>query len=172
MHIHVHVHGAAHYVLESDCLGCVVLLCLVVCLTLLASFFLLHLSLKYTPICTYSHTHIPPYAHTPHYNNVPQNQGSCCSEQHKACDGFWFQYLRQRVSSCATIPYLLAQTNCTFFRVPQDHVGNLKYLHRQWHLLVGRNRLQNPRQQCCAGNLSAEKSYKIKVHCTIIFNFW
>ena len=33
---------------KSDCLGCAVLLCLVVCLTLLASFFLpSHLSLKY-----------------------------------------------------------------------------------------------------------------------------
>ena len=49
---------------KSDCIGCVVLLCLVVCLTLLASFFLLHLSLKYTPIRTYPHMHIPPYPHT------------------------------------------------------------------------------------------------------------
>ena len=33
---------------KSDCLGCAVLLCLVVCLTLLASFFLpSHLSLKH-----------------------------------------------------------------------------------------------------------------------------
>ena len=31
---------------KSDCLGCVALLCFVVCLTLLASFFLLHLSLN------------------------------------------------------------------------------------------------------------------------------
>ena len=31
---------AAHFSFESDCLGCAVLLCLVVCLTLLASFFL------------------------------------------------------------------------------------------------------------------------------------
>ena len=31
---------AAHISLESDCLGCAVLLCLIVCLTLLASFFL------------------------------------------------------------------------------------------------------------------------------------
>ena len=37
---------------KSDCLGCAVLLCLAVCLTLFASFFLLsHLSLK--------HTHVP-----------------------------------------------------------------------------------------------------------------
>ena len=41
---------------KSDCLGCAVLLCLVVCLTLLASFFLpSHLSLKHVCIyiCTY-----------------------------------------------------------------------------------------------------------------------
>ena len=39
---------AAHF---SDCLGCAVLLCLVVCLTLLASFFLpSHLSLKHVYI--------------------------------------------------------------------------------------------------------------------------
>ena len=31
---------AAHFPLERDCLGCAVLLCLVVCLTLLVSFFL------------------------------------------------------------------------------------------------------------------------------------
>ena len=36
---------------KSDCLGCVVLLCLVVCLTLLASFF--HLSLKHVYIYNY-----------------------------------------------------------------------------------------------------------------------
>ena len=41
MFLHVHVH--AHF----DCLGCAVLICLVVCLTLLASFFLpSHLSFK------------------------------------------------------------------------------------------------------------------------------
>ena len=38
---------------KSDCLGCAVLLCLVVCLTLLASFFLpSHLSLKH------AHAHV------------------------------------------------------------------------------------------------------------------
>ena len=37
--------------LESDCLGCAVLLCIVVCLTLLASFFLpSHLSNMYTHV--------------------------------------------------------------------------------------------------------------------------
>ena len=37
----------------TDCLGCAVLLCLVVCLTLLASFFLpSHLSLKHVHVCT------------------------------------------------------------------------------------------------------------------------
>ena len=38
---HVHVYTCW----KSDCLGCVVLLCLVVCMTLFASFFLMHLSL-------------------------------------------------------------------------------------------------------------------------------
>ena len=41
---------------KSDCLGCAVLLCLVVCLTLLASFFLpsfLHLSLKHVYMYMY-----------------------------------------------------------------------------------------------------------------------
>ena len=44
--IHVHVRGfESHlrqliFLRKSDCLGCGVLLCLVVCLTLLASFFL------------------------------------------------------------------------------------------------------------------------------------
>ena len=42
---------------KSDCLGCAVLLCLVVCLTLLASFFLpSHLSLKHVHVCTLSCT--------------------------------------------------------------------------------------------------------------------
>ena len=40
---------------KSDCLGCVVLLCLVVCLSLLASFFLpSHLSLKTCTIYIYT----------------------------------------------------------------------------------------------------------------------
>ena len=39
---------------KSDCLGCAVLLCLVVCLTLLASSFLLiHLSLKHVHVYVY-----------------------------------------------------------------------------------------------------------------------
>ena len=37
-----------HTCKKSDCLGCVVLLCLVVCLTLLASYFLLSLKHVYT----------------------------------------------------------------------------------------------------------------------------
>ena len=42
---------AAHFSLESDCLVYAVLLCLVVCLTLLASFFLpSHLSLKHVHV--------------------------------------------------------------------------------------------------------------------------
>ena len=42
--MYVDVHEAAHFPLrKSDCLGCVVLLCLVICM--LASFFLLHLHL-------------------------------------------------------------------------------------------------------------------------------
>ena len=46
--VHIHVHPRQLIFLrKSDCLGCAVLLSLVVCLTLLASFFLLsHLSLK------------------------------------------------------------------------------------------------------------------------------
>ena len=57
-HVHVYIHALLHvhaftcihvrssfFHGESDCLGCVVLLCLVVCMTLLASFFLLYLSL-------------------------------------------------------------------------------------------------------------------------------
>ena len=43
---------------KSDCLGCVVLLCLVVCLTLLASFFLpSHLSL--TCVASFLHEKFP-----------------------------------------------------------------------------------------------------------------
>ena len=42
---------AAHFLRKSDCLGCAVLLCLVVYSILLASFFLLHLSLT----CTYQY---------------------------------------------------------------------------------------------------------------------
>ena len=41
---------------ESDCLGCAVLLCLVVCMTLLASFFLPSRLIKtciYVSVCTY-----------------------------------------------------------------------------------------------------------------------
>ena len=34
------IYMAANFFMKSDCLGCAVLLCLVVCLTLLASFFL------------------------------------------------------------------------------------------------------------------------------------
>ena len=49
---HIHIHVPHH--MYSDCLGCAVLLCLVVCLTLLASFFLpSHLSLKHV---LYTHT--------------------------------------------------------------------------------------------------------------------
>ena len=51
--MYVHVHGFESHLRQlifsrkSDCLGCAVLLCLVVCLTLLASFFLpSHLSFK------------------------------------------------------------------------------------------------------------------------------
>ena len=42
MYMYIHVHEAAHKadLRKSDCLGCAVLLCLVVCLTLLVSFFL------------------------------------------------------------------------------------------------------------------------------------
>ena len=41
------------FIKKSDCLGCVVLLCFVVCLTLLASFFLpSHLSLKHVHVHT------------------------------------------------------------------------------------------------------------------------
>ena len=44
LQIYLHMHM---FLRNSDCLGCAVLLCLVVCLTLLASFFLpSHLSLK------------------------------------------------------------------------------------------------------------------------------
>ena len=51
---------AAHFLRKSDCLGCTVLLCLAVCLTLIASFFLLsHLSLKHVTIkviqCIYTY---------------------------------------------------------------------------------------------------------------------
>ena len=42
---------AVHFLWKSDCLGCAVLLCLLVCMTLLASFFLLHLSLTCTQNC-------------------------------------------------------------------------------------------------------------------------
>ena len=37
---HIEVRVVHAFYLESDCLGCAVLLCFVVCLTLLASFFL------------------------------------------------------------------------------------------------------------------------------------
>ena len=45
---------------KSDCLGCAVLLCLVICLTLLASFFLpSHLSLKHvSQYCVYMYVHV------------------------------------------------------------------------------------------------------------------
>ena len=50
MHVHIHLRELI-FLRKSDCLGCAVLLCLVclfVCLTLLASFFLpSHLSLKH-----------------------------------------------------------------------------------------------------------------------------
>ena len=63
LHVHVECCGfESHpkqliFLRKSDCLGCAVLLCLVVCLTLLASFFLpSHLSLN---TCTvYLRTHI------------------------------------------------------------------------------------------------------------------
>ena len=46
VHIHFHVH-----VQKSDCLGCAVLLCLVVCFTLLSSSFLpSHHSLKHVHV--------------------------------------------------------------------------------------------------------------------------
>ena len=46
--------GSSFFLRKSDCLGCAVLLCLVVCLTLLASLFLpSHLSLKH--VYTYPH---------------------------------------------------------------------------------------------------------------------
>ena len=44
---------AAHFFGKNDCLGCAVLLCFVVCLTLLASFFLLHLSVNMYYTCIY-----------------------------------------------------------------------------------------------------------------------
>ena len=52
MYVHVvgssPTQGSSFFLRKSDCLGCAVLLCLVVCLTLLASFFLpSHLSLKH-----------------------------------------------------------------------------------------------------------------------------
>ena len=49
----VYIHEAAHFLRKSDCLGCAVLLCLVVVyLTLLASFFRSsHLSLKHVYLC-------------------------------------------------------------------------------------------------------------------------
>ena len=49
MHMYFHVHDPRQLIFlrKSDCLGCAVLLCLAVCLTLLASFSLSsHLSLK------------------------------------------------------------------------------------------------------------------------------
>ena len=54
-YVHVHVHVGTQtlviFLRKSDYLGCAVLLYLVVCLTLLASFFLpSHLSLKYVPL--------------------------------------------------------------------------------------------------------------------------
>ena len=52
---------------KGDCLGCAVLLCFVVCLTLLASLILpSHLSLKhvYTHAHTHTHTHTHSYTHT------------------------------------------------------------------------------------------------------------
>ena len=43
---------------KSNCLGCALLLCVVVCLTLLASFFLpSHLSLKHVSLCSMFHDH-------------------------------------------------------------------------------------------------------------------
>ena len=50
---------AAHFLRKSDCLGCTVLLCLAVCLTLIASFFLLsHLSLKHVTIKVILYIHV------------------------------------------------------------------------------------------------------------------
>ena len=67
MHVHVYTRGHL-FSLESDCLGCAVLLCFVVCLTLLASFFLpSHLSLTCLYTCIvqsvlyyimYTHAHV------------------------------------------------------------------------------------------------------------------
>ena len=45
VHVHVYTRGQLIFLWKSDCLGCAVLLCLIVCLTLLASFFLLSASL-------------------------------------------------------------------------------------------------------------------------------
>ena len=42
--------GSLFFLGKCDCLGCTVLLCLVVCMTLVASFF--HLSLKHTHTCS------------------------------------------------------------------------------------------------------------------------
>ena len=74
-HTHTHTHTPSHmylgssptrgsslFVTKSDCLGCAVLLCLVICLTLLASFFLL-ISLKlYIHKCTLVHIHVHVHA--------------------------------------------------------------------------------------------------------------
>ena len=52
MYMYMYVLRQLIFLRKSDCLGCAVLLCLVVCLTLLASFFLpSHLSLR--------HVHVP-----------------------------------------------------------------------------------------------------------------
>ena len=51
MYMYIHVPGQLFFLRDSDCLGCSVLLRLV-CLTLLASFFLpSHLSLKHVHVC-------------------------------------------------------------------------------------------------------------------------
>ena len=48
---YIYVYTMYIFLKKSDCLGCVVLLCFVVCLTMLASFFLpSHLSLKHVHV--------------------------------------------------------------------------------------------------------------------------
>ena len=58
MHYNVHLRQLI-FLRKSDCLGCTVLLCLVVCLTLLASSFFLHLSNMIVYLYTSVHSQVP-----------------------------------------------------------------------------------------------------------------
>ena len=98
MYIHVECHGFKFdlrqliFLRKSDCLGCAVLLCLVVCLTLLASFFL--------------------PSHLSHHDCTRSSLETCsCRFESKAVPVFLFQAL----STVNTLSCLALCSLCTIY---------------------------------------------------------